>query len=137
MVRIYKEGIQAMIKSGLKLENIGFLYLVLHCVDYSSCTIVNDPFAEFPVPLTYQEIGEKLGLTRSTLNKYLTMCFEYSFGKDERRDKYLLKVFGKFDGGKKAYCINPIILRRCATLKGVIEYNQLEEIFKITGKIIR
>jgi hypothetical protein len=133
MVRIYKEGIQSMFKSNLSLDCIGFLYMVLPHVDYKSCCIVDNPFAENPRPLTYKEIGDNLQFVRATIKKYLSTKFEHNFGKGKKKDMYRLSVFGEFKAGKTGYCVNPIILRRCATQTGFIEYSQLDEMFKITG----
>jgi hypothetical protein len=133
MVRVYKEGILSMYNSGLTLNYIGFVYLILPYVDYTSCTLVNEPFAENQRPLTYKELGVKLNFTRATLRKYLEMTFVHNFGNGKVKDNYRLRVFGKFEAGKTVYCVNPIILRRCATQIGIIEYSQLDDVFKVAG----
>lgn len=136
-VRIYKKGIMAMYTSGLSLDEIGFLYLILPYINYNNCTIVDNPFSANEKPLTYKELGNILGCSRATLSKYLNMTFEYSFDKSNKVRKYELYIFGKFIGGTKGkyvFCINPLILRRCSELKGTIEYSQLENIFKSVSK---
>lgn len=136
MVRIYKDGVISMYRSGLSLDDIGFIYLVLPYVDYKNCTIVNEPFSENSRGLTYREIGDLLKFSRGTLSKHLNVTFEHDFGKGRYSNKYKVNVFGKFiagTDGKYAFCVNPIILRRCTKQKGTIKYDELESIFKTVG----
>lgn len=137
-VRIFKSGIVALKNSGLKLDEIGFIYAVLPFIDYKRCTLVKDRENGEEIENLHdvESLCEALNITKKTLLKYLKLSFVYSF----KDGDFQVPIFGNFSAcgsKKKAYTVNPLLLRR--TIETDINYKRFEslaDMFKIYRKRI-
>ncbi|WP_338433206.1 HTH domain-containing protein [Clostridium tyrobutyricum] len=136
-VRIQNKGIKALHEeTNIKLDTLGFLYLLIPYISYKSCMLVknvNKP-EELINSLSMEELCEELKMADRTVNKYLKLKFKYSFKDGYYEVPAFVFVTNPSYPKKKATLINPMLVRRNMEITGEIRFSELDCVFKSMSK---
>lgn len=135
VVRVQNRGVKSAYEEGdsiVKLDQIGFLYLLIPHLSYDNCRLVKDINGPEDISnaLTITELSERLGLSVKTVEKYLKFKITFKF----RDGLYKVPVALSFNSvgnkNRKSVIINPILFRRNKEIDGEIRFRDLLTCFK-------
>jgi hypothetical protein len=132
LVRVQKNGFNRLFNDNkTELDQIGFLYLLIPFMNYDNCTLVRDikKPADFNNSLSVNELSTELGMTRQTINKYLSIEFCYKL-KDGYYSMPVVCLSRRPSEKKEVITVNPVLFRRRKGFFTNIAYHELEESFK-------
>lgn len=139
VVRIQNRGIRALYEeSNIKLDTIGFIYLILPYVSYKNCVLVKDVNKpdDLDNALSLEDLYKEIGMTEKTAKKYLKLKFHYKFPEGVYEIPAFVWITNPSYPKKKATMVHPILIRRNEEVTGEIHYSDLSIIFKMMGKKI-
>mgnify|MGYP001102856331 FL=1 len=138
VVRIQNKGLKALYKEGnTKLDQIGFFYLLLPYLSYDCCILVKKPNfkGDNDNALSLTELGETLGMTNKTVQKYLSTKFIYSFKDGGLYEVPVAITASTFDKtNKKVIILNPVLFRRNEKITGELKLSDMSELFRNLSK---
>ena len=140
VLRVQNRGIKALYdSSNIKLDTIGFLYLLIPYCSYESVMLTKDPaqIADSDNVLSISELAEELEMAERTVDKYIKTKFQYKF----REGKYNVAVFmivvNPSQKNKKMLAINPVIFRRNMKVTGELGLSDLDDYFRASAKRVK
>lgn len=137
IVRIQNRGIVTAFDGGnVKLDQLGFLYMLIPYLSYNNCRLVKDVNGSDDVEnaLSITELAENLGLTVKTVEKYLKFKIEYKFKDGLYKVPMAISFNAYGEKNKKSILVNPIFYRRNMDVTGEIMFNNLDIYFKNASK---
>lgn len=137
VVRIQNRGIVSAFDDGnVKLDQLGFLYMLIPHLSYNNCRLVKDVNGEDDVDnaLSITALSVKLGLTIKTVEKYLKFKVVYKFKEGFYRVPLALSFCAYGEKNKKSIIVNPIFYRRNKVVTGEILFNNLDIYFKNSSR---
>jgi hypothetical protein len=140
VVRIQNNGINSAFKeSNMKLDQLGFLYLLIPHLSYDNCRLVKDVNGTDTIEnaLSLAELSEKLGLSENTVQKYLKMKMFYKFREGTYQVPVTISVCAFGDEKQKSTLVNPLIYRRNMMVTGEIRFKDLDINFRNASKKIK
>lgn len=132
LARIQKYGFNRLFEeNNVKLDQIGFLYLLIPYLSYENCTLVKDVKKPTDLinALSVGELANELNMDKRTLNKYLKVEFNYQLKNGYYRMP-IVAMFKKPSDKKELIIVNPVLFRRRKGFFDNIRYEELEEAFK-------
>lgn len=141
VVRVQNRGIKSAFEEGnsdVKLDQLGFLYLLIPHLSYNNCRLVKDINGSEDIDnaLSVTELAERIGLTVKTVEKYLKFKIVYKFKEGLFRVPLALSFCAYGEKNKKSIIINPVFYRRSKNISGEILFNNLDINFKNASKKI-
>lgn len=132
LARVQKYGFNRLFEeNNIKLDQIGFLYMLIPYLSYDNCTLVRD--TKKPTNLTnalsVTELATELGMDKRTVNKYLKVEFNYQLKNGYYRMP-VVALFRKPSEKKEMIIVNPVLFRRRKGFFDNVRYEELEEVFK-------
>lgn len=132
LARVQKYGFNRLFEDdGIKLDSIGFLYLLIPYLSYENCTLVRDTEkpADINNGLSIDELEVLLNMDKRTIKKYISLEFVYPL-KDGEYKMPVTVIFRKPSEKKELIMLNPVLFRRKKGFFDNIRYSELEEVFK-------
>lgn len=133
LARVQKYGFNRLYEdSSIKLDRIGFLYLLIPYLSYENCTLVKDTSkpADFVNGITIEELMEELNMDKRTIQKYLKTEFNYKL-KDGEYRMPIVAFAEKPSSKKKVILVNPVLFRRRKMFFDNVRFDEMEEVFKM------
>lgn len=137
VVRVQNKGIKTLHEqSNIKLDAIGFLYLLIPYMSYDSMCLVKDLDGEEGLDnaLSMEEICKELGMADRTVAKYLKLKINYNFKQGEYKVPVFVYVTNPSYPSRKVTFVNPVIFRRNMKTTGELNFNELDNIFRRVAK---
>lgn len=141
VVRVQNRGIRSVFEEGnsdIKLDQLGFLYLLIPHLSYNNCRLVKivNGSEDIDNALSITELAKKLGLSLKTIEKYLKFKVEYKFKDGLYRVPIALSFCAYGEKNRKSIIVNPTFFRRNKTVSGEILFSNLDIYFKNASKKI-
>lgn len=132
LVRIQQYGFNRLYEeNSIKLDQIGFMYMLIPYLAYENCTLVRDVTLPTDVnnALSLTELAEVLRINKATVKKYISFQFNYHL-KDGDYRMPVVALFRNPNSKKETMLVNPVLFRRRKGFFENIRYSELEEVFK-------
>lgn len=138
VVRIQNKGLKALFEEyNAKLDHIGFFYLIIPYLSYDCCMLVKNPNyrGDNDNCLSLAELGEVLGMSNKTVQKYLSTKFTYPFKDGGLYEAPVAITASTFDRtNKKVIILNPVLFRRNEKVTGELKLSDMSELFRSLSK---